>query len=182
MPHFTRPVGFRHELVGEKDRRYRNWNDPQLRRLPFRRPNPRCRLWSAPPDQAARIGTEGWLNKVHSALIETGNLLFMETGDAALARETFEAAEENRASSLRALVGQANPGQLPASFWEALAGLQSAEVQALRVRGVEAADALETAHAQLVSLEASLGPAYRPLPGRLLDRTRRALGPDTAWL
>jgi CHAT domain-containing protein len=135
--------------------------------------------WSAPPDQAARIGTEGWLNKVHSALIEAGNRLYLETGDGALARETFEAAEENRASSLRSLVGR-NPDELPASFWEALGGLQRAEVQALRGGG-GGQDTLETAHARLVSLEASLGPAYQPLPGGLLDSTRRALGPDTAW-
>ncbi|MGO9259697.1 MAG: CHAT domain-containing protein [Bryobacteraceae bacterium] len=137
--------------------------------------------WSAPPDQAARIGTEGWLDKVHSALIEAGNRLYLETGDGALARETFEAAEENRANSLRSLVGRANPDELPASFWEALGGLQRAEVQALRGGGADAQEALEGAHARLVSLEASLGPAYQPLPGGLLERTRRALGPDTVW-
>jgi CHAT domain-containing protein len=136
--------------------------------------------WSAPLDQTARIGTEGWLNKVYSALIAAGNRLHLETGDGALVRETFEAAEESRADSLRALVGQANRDDLPANFWEALSALQRAEVQALR-SGSGAQEALEAAHARLVFLEASLGPAYQPLPGGLLERTRRALGPDTAW-
>ncbi len=137
--------------------------------------------WSAPPDQAARIGTEGWLSKVYGALIEAGNLLYLETGDPALARETFEAAEENRAGSLRSLVARANPDALPAGFWEALDGLERAEVQALRTTGGAAGDSLASARARLVSVEASLGPAWQTLPEKLLDRTRRALGPDSAW-
>lgn len=138
--------------------------------------------WSAPSNQIARVGAEGWLNKVHAALIETGNRLYQETGDPALVRETFEAAEENRASSLRALVGRANPVELPASFWEALNDLQRAEMQALRAGGGDAQEDLQAAHARLVSLESSLGPAWFPLPDGLLARTRRALDPDTALL
>jgi len=136
--------------------------------------------WSAPRDQTAQIGTEGWLSKVYSALIEAGNRLYLQTGDAAMARETFEAAEENRAGSLRALASRANPETLPSGFWEALGDLQRAEVQALRA-GAGAGESLESAHARLVSLETSLGPAWRPLPAGLLDRTRRALDPETAW-
>ena len=62
--------------------------------------------WNAPPDDASRMGTEGWLELVHSALVEAGNRLYLETHDAALIRETFEAAEENRASSLRAVLSR----------------------------------------------------------------------------
>jgi len=138
--------------------------------------------WSAPPDQTARIGTEGWLDKVYSALIEAGNQLYLETANPRLARETFEAAEENRAASLRWLAREANPEALPESFWEALNELQRAEVQALRLADAGARDALDSAHARLVALEASLGPAWERLPGGLLDRTRRSLGPETAWL
>jgi len=137
--------------------------------------------WSAPPDPAARIGTEQWLNKVYAALIEAGNRLYLETGDQALLRETFEAAEENRAASLRALAGRTDPEFLPAGFWEALGELERAEVQALRDGGAGAQERLEKAHARLVSLEASLGPAWQPLPGGLLERTRRALPANTAW-
>ena len=88
-----------------------------------------------PPDDAARIGTEGWLELVHSALVEAGNRLYLETGEPALIRETFEAAEENRAGSLRAVLSRgrtADPSALPAAYWETLARLQRAEVQALR--------------------------------------------------
>ena len=136
--------------------------------------------WSAPPDQTARIGTEGWLDKVYAALIEAGNRLYLQTGDPALARETFEAAEENRAGSLRSLVDRTHPETLPAGFWEALGGLQRAEVQALRSSS-DAQEGLGSAHAKLVALEASLGPAWQPVTGGLLQRTRRALEPDTAW-
>ena len=62
--------------------------------------------WNAPPDDASRMGTEGWLELVHSALVEAGNRLYLETGDPALIRETFEAAEENRAGSLRAVLSR----------------------------------------------------------------------------
>jgi CHAT domain-containing protein len=143
--------------------------------------------WSAPPDQAARIATESWLEKVHAALIEAANRLYVATGDPRLARESFEIAEENRANSLRSLAGQANPRDLPPAFWEALAGLQSAEVQALRSAatgsgGESGNAALDAAHARLVSLEASIGPDYQPAPGGLLDGVQRALGLDAAWL
>src|ERR1019366_6719225 len=60
--------------------------------------------WSAPPYDAARTGAEGVLDRVYSALVEAGNRLYLKTGDPALIRETFEAAEENRAGSLRELL------------------------------------------------------------------------------
>ena len=141
--------------------------------------------WSAPPDPVARQGTEYALERIHSALVNAGNRLYLKTGDEALARETFEAAEENRASSLRAAAGQPDLRAVPPEFWEALSGLQSAEVQALRApadKSGQAADALEAAHARLMALESSLGPAYQPLPGGLLDGVRRALDGDSAWL
>src|ERR1035441_6001435 len=37
--------------------------------------------WNTPPDDAARMGTEGWLELVHSALVEAGNRLYLETRD-----------------------------------------------------------------------------------------------------
>ncbi len=68
-----------------------------------------ARTWrqSVPPEDASRIGAEGWIEDVHAALIEAGNRLYWKTHDAALARETFAAAEENRANSLRALLPDA---------------------------------------------------------------------------
>ncbi len=89
--------------------------------------------WSALAGGAAQVGEEGWVEKVHAALIEAGNRLYLETRDPALVRETFEAAEENRGSSLRALVARppVEAADLPPSYWEALGRLQRAEIQAL---------------------------------------------------
>jgi len=70
------------------------------------------RSWrrAAPPGDRTRIRIESWLQQVYAALVEAGAQRYFATGDAALARETFEAAEENRAASLRALLAESHGG------------------------------------------------------------------------
>jgi tetratricopeptide (TPR) repeat protein len=147
--------------------------------------------WSAPAGDTAARGAEGWLAQVDSALIEAGGRLYLETGDPALARVTFEAEEENRSGSLRALAARGGPGDMPAGYWEALARLQHAEIDALRSGG--AAAAVETARAELTRLESGAGAAAAPPSGQLTERTRQALdghsallsfhlGDDSSWL
>src|SRR5674476_666123 len=135
--------------------------------------------WSMPPDEAARVGMEGWLELVHSALVEAGNRLYLETRDPALLRETFEAVEENRASSLRAVVSRGrtpDPAGLPPAYWETLARLQRAEVQALRTQqDARIQETVAGVRAELVRMELALGPAVASLPSSLLERTLRAL-------
>jgi len=140
--------------------------------------------WSALPDEASRIGNEGWLDQVYSAFIEAGNRLYLETGDAALMRETFEAAEENRASSLRALFKerQAQIADLPPSYWEAIAGLQRAEIAALRSAGAASQQAVQATRAQLGIMEAALVSPWQPAPGEVLSRAASALDPDSLLL
>jgi CHAT domain-containing protein len=139
--------------------------------------------WSTPADDASRMAAEGWLQKVYSALVEAGNRLYLETRDPALIRETFEAAEENRANSLRALMGANRAGaDLPQAYWEAVARLQSAEVEALRSSVPAAADALRAARADLVRMEAAVIPGSDPIPAALLEGAQRSLGPGTALL
>jgi tetratricopeptide (TPR) repeat protein len=141
--------------------------------------------WNMPPDDALRIGTEGWLELVHSALVEAGNRLYQETGEPALIRETFEAAEENRAGSLRGVLGRgrtADPSALPAEYWETLARLQRAEVQALRRGDTQSQDTVAGVRAELMRMELALGPALGPAPPSLLERTREALDDDSALL
>jgi tetratricopeptide (TPR) repeat protein len=161
--------------------------------------------WNAPRDEPSRMGTEGWLELVHAALVEAGNRLYLETREPALIRETFEAAEENRAGSLRAVLSRgrwADPSGLPPAYWEALARLQRAEVQALRTRTLFNRDVInqhvinqhvfnqdagseETiagVRSELVRMELALGPAVGPLPSSLLERTRQALDDDSALL
>ncbi len=141
--------------------------------------------WSAPPDDASRMGMEGWLQLVHSALVEAGNRLYLETREPALIRETFEAAEENRASSLRAVFSRGrtpDTSGLPSAYWETLARLQRAEVQALRSQDAHSQETVAGVRAELVRMELALGPAVTPLPSSLLERTRQALDDQSALL
>src|SRR5215831_15377620 len=141
--------------------------------------------WSVPPDDAARMGSEGWLEKVHSALVEAGNRLYLETHDPALLRETFEAAEENRASSLRALLAsrdESPAAKLPASYWDALDRLQRAEIQALRSKSARDQESVSAIRAELTRMEMPLGRSAAPLTADLLDRTGALLAPDAALL
>jgi CHAT domain-containing protein len=142
--------------------------------------------WSAPGDEASRMGAESSLSQVYSALIEAGNRLFLQTGDLALAAETFEAAEENRAASLRALVSGDAPPELPAEYWEALAGVQRAEIEALRTPGAKKADALAAARAELARIKAAgaagSGRRQPVTHGGLLRRVRAALPPGSSFL
>src|SRR5664279_159464 len=132
------------------------------------------------------MGTEGWLELVHSALVEAGNRLYLETREPALIRETFEAVEENRASSLRAVLARGRtpaPSGLPPAYWETLARLQRAEVQALRTqRDARIQETVAGVRAELVRMELALGPAVASLPSSLLERTQRALDDDSALL
>jgi CHAT domain-containing protein len=135
--------------------------------------------WSAPADDTARVAEEGMLDRVHSAFIEAGNRLYLQTGDAHLLQETFAASEENRAASLRALLRdpKSAPPELPPNYWETLSLLQKAEIGALQ--NGEAAG-LDKARADLVRLEASLGSDLRPLPPNLVRAAAAALDKDEA--
>jgi tetratricopeptide (TPR) repeat protein len=141
--------------------------------------------WNTPPDDTSRMGTEGWLELVHSALVEAGNRLYLETRDPALIRETFEAVEENRAGSLRAVFSRgrwADPSGLPPAYWETLARLQRAEVQALRTRDARGQETVASVRAELVRMELALGPAVAPPPSSLLELSRQALDEGSALL
>ena len=149
--------------------------------------------WSIPPDDASRIGAEGWLQVVHSAMVEAGNRLYLQTGDAALIGETFEAAEENRASSLRLLLSSRHTttgDDLPPQYWEALKRLQRAEVEALRInalptsalltRDPRAEEALSAVRAELVRMETGRDAISAPLPTDLLSKAQAAIDIDSA--
>jgi len=144
----------------------------------------RADRWSAPSADAARIGAEGMLDQVHADLIEAGNRLYFETRDPALIRETFEAAEENRANSLRQLVSgrRGQTESLPPAYLEAIARLQRAEVAALRSKDSDTERAVRAVRAELARMEASLIPDSQPLPGSLMDSAQAALSSDAALL
>jgi CHAT domain-containing protein len=141
--------------------------------------------WSAPANDSGRVGTEGMLDQVYAALIEAGNRLYLATRDPALIRETFEAAEENRAGSLRALVAGPRTGSdLSPAYWELVLHLQRAEVQALRVHTAAAQDDLAAARAALTRADAAefKSAPMRENPEGLTRRVQAALDSRSALL
>jgi CHAT domain-containing protein len=140
--------------------------------------------WSTPPDDDVRIGAEGWLDRVYSALIDAGNRLFQQTGDISLVRETFEAAEENSAHSLRTLIqGRvAAEEALPVSYWPAVTRAQRAEVEATRLRTPAAEQEALSSRAALAQIESAAFGAPPPGPAGLLARVQSELGPEDALI
>jgi len=147
-----------------------------------------ARIWrrAAPLDDATRVSAENAIQSVHSALVEAGNKLYFAAGGRSLAQETFEAAEANRAASLRALLSEPRDwrGSLPPEYWETLSKLESAEVELLRGHG--GADNLQQLRGALIQWESRAGSnagssGEMEIPD-LLDRVQRSLGPDAALL
>jgi CHAT domain-containing protein/Tfp pilus assembly protein PilF len=139
--------------------------------------------WSAPPYDDARTGAESWLDQVHSALVEAGNRLYLETGAPALIRETFEAAEENRAGSLREIpFGRRAAAVDVAASWKALDRLQREEAEALRTQDPHAQDVVRATRAEIIRLQAVPDAVAQPAATGLLERTRAALDSHTALL
>ena len=140
--------------------------------------------WSAPLDEAMRIGAEGWLDRVYEALVDAGNRLFEQTGDRSLIRETFESAEENRASSLRTLIEgrTAAAEELPSSYWLAVSRLQRTEVEAARLHTPAAEQDALSARAALALIESNAFRERLSDSDGLLARVRAELNPDDALI
>ena len=136
--------------------------------------------WSAPAAESTRIGAESLVDEVYAAYIDAGNRLYERTRDRRLIEETFRAAEENRAASLRALVaeGGAESG-LPPSYWEAVERLRRAEAAALQSPDAVHRGLVEDCRAEVTRLEASTPAHGDPSPEDLLARLSAALPPDT---
>ncbi|HVV43988.1 MAG TPA: CHAT domain-containing protein, partial [Bryobacteraceae bacterium] len=81
------------------------------------------------PADGDRIGVESGLSRVTAGLVEAGNRLAQRTFDAGLLEETFNAAEQGRFWSLRALIPAADDWRthLPGRYWDLLARYQSIE-------------------------------------------------------
>jgi CHAT domain-containing protein len=146
-----------------------------------------ARTWrrAALPDDATRVSTENLVQKVHTSLVEAGNQLYFETGRRALAQETFESAEANRAASLRALLAEPRDWRrnLPAEYWETLQKLESAEVDLVRGQTVPvaAAERVQQLRGALIQLESRAGANTDVEMPDLLEHTRRSLRPDAVF-
>ena len=142
------------------------------------------------PADAFRISTEVTLDQVYSSFIEVGSRLYARTGQKRFVEQTFAAAEDGRAASLRALwAGRDLTKALPGEYWEALADLN--KLEAGLVSGKPAVDmaALRRLRLKVEELEARAAldlprdqGTSDPVDGGLLERTRKTLRPTEAYL
>jgi CHAT domain-containing protein len=151
-----------------------------------------ARRWRAEvlPADAFRIDTEVQLNQIYSSFIEVGSRLHALTGERRFVAQTFAAAEESRAASLRALwAGPDLTKRLPNEYWEALAELYRTEGALadgdpdVNTRG------LRQLRLKLAEMEALAGLDFPynlantdPIGGGLLERTQRALRSTEVFL
>jgi len=79
------------------------------------------------PADRDRVALESGLSMVFDGFVNSGNRLARQTGNKALLRETFDAAEQGRMWSLRALVPSSNDWRtkLPVAYWECLGRYQA---------------------------------------------------------
>ena len=151
-----------------------------------------ARRWRAEvlPADAFRIGTEVELHDVYSAYIELGSRLYAQTGRRQFAEETFTAAEENRAASLRALwMGPDLTQKLPGEYWETLAQLFQAEAALIKAGPAADVAAVRGLRLRTEEMEARAGLDFAAEPDRpdgerrgLLEQTRKALAPTEVFL
>ena len=136
------------------------------------------------PADFTRVSSEVELNQIYSGFIETGSRLYFASGRETLAREMFEAAEENRAASLHAL--QALPGdwreRLPASYWELLARLHSAEVELLEAETSALHNEMRSLRSAVLEMEAKAGANTEMPSAGLANRTQANLPQDAVLL
>ena len=139
---------------------------------------------TVPASDATRVSMEALLYGVYASFVETGSRLYAETGRASLARQAFEAVEENRAGSLAARLAereQFRPKLSPA-YWERRGQLQSAEEAVLRDGGETQLREMQRLRGSLIELEAKAGVAGIRSGEGLLERVQRSLDPDTVLL
>jgi tetratricopeptide (TPR) repeat protein len=111
------------------------------------------------PADAMRIGMEVEMQQLYSAFVRTAVQMYKTTGRRELASEAFEAAEENRAASLRALVSGADGWQsvLPLEYGELVRRLREAEAREALRPGPAAKAAVERIEHALTEMEVKAG-------------------------
>jgi CHAT domain-containing protein len=136
------------------------------------------------PTDDDRVTFESGLAELYSLFIDAGNRLSLQNHDAALQAEVFEAAEDNRAASLRALVPQPNGwrSRLPAEYGGLLASLQSSERNLLSRSDENTQKEVRRLRAALHNDEVQAGSEQESGGSTSLETARRALDSDTAIL
>jgi CHAT domain-containing protein len=120
------------------------------------------KVWSTEvlPADSFRISTESMLAELYSGRIQAAAELYFLTHDSRYLVESWQAADANRAASLRARIMSANYERLPAEYWEVLAQLHSIEsrlVAAQPERSAELRSQADALRFRLTRLEMSVG-------------------------
>jgi len=134
-----------------------------------------------PADQD-RISLQNGLSGISAGLIEAGNLLARQTADRALLRETFDAAEQDRSWSLRALLPASNDwrARLPESYWDLLANYQSIERELIGQASPELQRKAAALQLKLQEIEASAASLRQPEQAHsALDHVRSVLDEES---
>jgi CHAT domain-containing protein len=137
------------------------------------------------PDNEDRVGMEGVLDEGFSILIEAGNRVYLKTHDPEMLRETFEAAEENRAESLEYLLPAASNWRTRVATPEyrfKLSQLLSEQRIALLSNTTESRERFTRLQSELSQMEANAGSDAPPPTGTALERVRQNLPPGAAFL
>jgi CHAT domain-containing protein/tetratricopeptide (TPR) repeat protein len=135
-----------------------------------------------PADQD-RVALETGLNSVVEELVEAGNRLAV-SGSAGPdeIRETFDAAEQDRLWSLRALVPGQNDwrSRLPAHYWELLARRQALERSVVSTRSANLTSQIGSIDRELQEMETAAGDSRDPARPRepALEHVQKTLCGD----
>lgn len=143
------------------------------------------------PAEAFGISVDAGLQQLYGALAETAAELARSKRSDALAREAFEAAEENRAASLQTQLerGVTRAPSLPPEYGDLLRELHALQLAHQRNPGSAVSARLETVRRQILDWEIKAGLQqtiaggfrWEPASG-LLRRLQQALAPDEAYL
>jgi CHAT domain-containing protein len=108
-----------------------------------------------PADQD-RITMESGIREVLDGLVDAGNAVAGRTGDTRLLAETFDAAEQDRAWSLRALIPSGGDwrSKLPERYWEILAQYQRVQRVSMAQGGPGRGEETTQLSVQLAEMEA----------------------------
>jgi CHAT domain-containing protein len=125
---------------------------------------------------------ESGISEVLDGLVDAGNRVASSTGNARVLAETFDAAEQDRAWSLRALIPSERDwrSKLPENYWEILARYQTFQRTAM-ARGESGPEEQATGlSVQLAQMEAAAaGNAKMQTEGGALRRVQNLLDADS---
>ncbi|MCS6953062.1 MAG: CHAT domain-containing tetratricopeptide repeat protein [Bryobacterales bacterium] len=109
------------------------------------------------PNDAVQVGAEGELHSLYAAYVELSAREHLRSGRREPAVAAFQASEENRAASLRALLNTPSDWQrrLPAAYWQQLAQVRALEAALAGRDTAETRRRLSAALYRLSAMEAA---------------------------